>query len=106
MGEGKILVKVYELVLGSGGSVAAASLTCLSTSTGIKAPIPCPRAWIGGFIPWETPEGMGHQPGEGQPAPGALSLVWSGERSGLGKAGSGRHPPLGAGPGMKILAKR
>lgn len=95
MGEGKVLVKVYELGLGSGDSAAAATRTCLTTQTGIKTPIPCPRAWTGGFIPRETPEGMGHQPGEGQPALRVLSLSWSGIRSGLGEAGSGQHPPLG-----------
>lgn len=60
MGEGNILVKVCELVLGSGGGVAEATLSCPTAPTGIKAPIPCPRAWIGGFIPPETPERMGH----------------------------------------------
>lgn len=94
------------LFLGSGGGVAAATLTCPTAPTGIKPPVPCPGAWTGGFIPQETPERMGHQLGEGQPAPRALSLFWRGARSGLGKAGSGRHPPLGAGPGMNILAKR
>lgn len=106
MAEGKILVKVCELFWGSGGGVAAATLTCPTAPTGIKPPVPCPGAWTGGFIPQETPEGMEHQPGEGQPALRALSLFWRGARSGLGKAGSGRHPPLGAGPGMNILAKR
>lgn len=77
MGEGKVLVKVHELVLSSGGGAAAATRTCLTAPMGMKTPIPCPRARIGGFIPRETPEGMGHQPGEGQPALRVLSLFWS-----------------------------
>lgn len=51
MGEGKILVKVCELVLGSGGGVAAATLTCLTAPMGIKAPIPCPWSMDWGLHP-------------------------------------------------------
>lgn len=68
MGEGKILVKVHELFLGSGGSVAAATLTWLTTPRGFKALSPAPEHGLGASSlgkpqrGWDTGQEKGSQP--------------------------------------------
>lgn len=106
-GKGKILVKgrgVCKPLSAPGIGVAAAALTCRTPPAGVTpalSPLP-PDHELGA----SSPEGTGHQgccglapgmrgglQGGSQPRGRSASAFRRRVRSGLGKAGSGQHPP-------------
>lgn len=106
-GNGKILVKgrtVYKPLSAPGIGVAAAVLTCLTALVGVKpASSPCPQTTSWGLHPQrgrDTRDAAGVAPGTrgglqggSQPRGRSACTFWRRVRSGLGKAGSGQHPP-------------